>query len=461
MQSTQPIPAPATTNPVPAPTAVPDAIYPPTIPSITTVAATSATQQTEAPQQPAEPQQPSPRISTRTRKPVNKLNLHATVQQPTETIPTSVAQALKDPRWRAAMQAEIDSLFRNKTYTLVTPEMASNIVGCRWIFTIKRLPNGAVDRFKARLVAKGFHQRPGIDFHDTFSPVVKPATIRQVISIAVSRQWPLRQLDINNAFLQGKLEDDVFMTQPPGFQEPSNPTAVCKLHKAIYGLKQAPRAWYNELKTFLLQSGFKNSLADASLFVYNHNNIILYMLVYVDDLIITGSHTDILNKFIQSLSARFSLKDFGLLSYFLGMEVQRNSQGLYLTQTRYIADLLHKTKMSDAKPMPTPMCSSTTLTLQSGDPLPSGTEYRAVIGSLQYLSLTRPDIAYAVNKLSQFMHLSRTDQWAAAKRILRYLAGTPHKGIFFSSQNTPSLHAFTDADWAGNRSAPGMHRPKT
>ena len=157
----------------------------------------------------------------------------------------------------------------------------------------------------------------------------------------------------------------------------------------------------------------------------------------------------------------FFFKDFGLLSYFLGMEGQRNSQGLYLTQTRYIADLLHKTKMSDAKPMPTPICSSTTLTLQSGDPLPSGTEYRAVIGSLQYLSLTRPDIAYAVNKLSQFMHLSRTDQWAAAKRILRYLAGTPHKGIFFSSQNTPSLHAFTDADWAGNRSAPGMHRPKT
>lgn len=315
MQSTQPIPAPATTNPVPAPTAVPDAISPTTIPSTTNVAATSATQQTEAPQQLAAPQQPPPRISTRTRKPVNKLNLHATVQQPTETIPTSVAQALKDPRWRATMQAEIDSLFRNKTYTLVTPEMASNIVGCRWIFTIKRLPNGAVDIFKARLVAKGFHQRPGIDFHDTFSPVVKPTTIRQVLSIAVSCQWPLRQLDINNAFLQGKLEDDVFMTQPPGFQDPSNPTAVCKLHKAIYGLKQAPRAWYNELKTFLLQSGFKNSLADASLFVYNHNNIILYMLVYVDDLIITGSHTDILNKFIQSLSARFYLKDFGFFFF--------------------------------------------------------------------------------------------------------------------------------------------------
>ena len=411
-------------------------------------APTAATTDTSSP---AAPQQQPTRMSTRNRKPVQKLNLHATVQHPNDTIPTSVAEALKDPRWRAAMQAEIDSLFRNKTYTLVTPEIASNIVGCRWIFTIKRLPNGAVDRFKARLVAKGYHQRPGIDFHDTFSPVVKPATIRQVLSIAVSRQWPLRQLDVNNAFLQGKLEDDVFMTQPPGFQDPSNPTAVCKLHKAIYGLKQAPRAWYNELKTFLLQSGFTNSLADASLFVYNHSNVLLYMLVYVDDLIITGSNTDHLNRFIQSLSTRFSLKDFGELSYFLGMEVQRNSRGLYLTQTRYIADLLHKTKMSDAKPMPTPMCPSTVLTLQSGDPLPSGTEYRAVIGSLQYLSLTRPDIAYSVNKLSQFMHLPRTEHWTAAKRILRYLAGTIHKGIFFSSNNTPSLHAFTDADWAGNR----------
>ena len=334
---------------------------------------------------------------------------------------------------------------------MVKPEIASNIVGCRWIFTIKRLPNGAVDRFKARLVAKGFHQRPGIDFHDTFSPVVKPATIGQVLSVAVSRQWPLRQLDVNNAFLQGKLEDDVLMTQPSGFQDHSNPTAVCKLHKAIYGLKQAPRAWYNELKTFLLQSGFTNSLADASLFVYNHSNVLLYMLVYVDDLIITGSNTDHLNRFIQSLATRFSLKDFGALSYFLGMEVQRNSRGLYLTQTRYIADLLHKTKMSDAKPMPTPVFPSTVLTLQSGDPLPSGTEYRAVIGILQYISLTQPDISYSVNKLSQFMHLPRTEHWTAAKWILHYLAGTIHKGIFFSSNNTPSLHAFTDADWAGNR----------
>ncbi|CAA7050582.1 unnamed protein product [Microthlaspi erraticum] len=358
------------------------------------------------------------RTSTRQRKPVNKLNLRAAVLPLTEYIPTSVAEALKDPRWCKAMLEEIESQIRNHTFDLSSPDVASNIVG--------------------------------IDFHDTFSPVVKPATIRIVLSVAVTRDWPLRQLDVNNAFLQGKLDEEVYMAQPPGFASPENPTAVWKLNKAVYGLKQAPRAWYNELRTFLLQYGFHNSLSDASLFIYNHGGVCLYMLVYVDDMVITGNNVDHLNKFFNSLSSRFSLKDLGELSYFLGIEVQRSLSGLLLTQTRYIADLLHRTKMTDAKPVPTPMCPTTKLTLTSGDPLPDAKEFRAVIGSLQYLSLTRPDISFAVNKLSQFMHKPTTDHWHAAKRVLRYLAGTIHRGLFLPARNALSLHAFTDADWGGD-----------
>lgn len=204
--------------------------------------AVQSTQQQLAPPQ----TQIQRRTSTRPRKPVTNLNLRATVLPPSEKSPSTVTQALKVPRWRKAMQEEIDSLNRNHTFDLVSP---------------KRLPNGAVDMFKARLVAKGFHQRPGIVFHDTISLVVKPATICLVVSVSVSRGWPFRQLDVNNAFLQGKLEDEVFMTQPLDFHNPDNPTAICKLHKAIYGLKQALRAWtwYNELRTFLIQSCFTNS----------------------------------------------------------------------------------------------------------------------------------------------------------------------------------------------------------
>ncbi|WZZ19965.1 hypothetical protein YC2023_121352 [Brassica napus] len=450
---TAPEPPATATGPAatgPPTTSAPANVPPPTIspepvqPVLPQPASTSTTSQSLQPRQPT-------RTSQRTRKPVDKLNLSAVVHIGSERIPTSVAEALKDPRWRQAMIDEINAQLRNHTWDLESPLRAANVVGCKWVFTIKRKADGTVDRFKARLVAKGFNQKPGIDYHDTFSPVVKPATIRLVLSVATSHNWPLRQFDVNHAFLQGKLEDNVYMLQPPGFVDKDNPTAVCKLHKAIYGLKQAPRAWYNELRRFLIASGFKNSLADASLFIYNNNGVLLYMLIYVDDIILTGNNQTHLNNFITSLSTRFSLKDLGQLSYFLGIEAHYSSQGLLLTQHRYIADLLHRNKMEDCNTVPTPMCPYKPLTLSSGTPLKDPTQYRATVGSLQYLSLTRPDISFAVNKMSQFMHKPSDEHWNGVKRILRYLAGTMTTGIFLHKHNTPSLHAYTDADWAGNK----------
>ena len=203
-------------------------------------------------------------------KPIQKLNLHTQLSSLSCLEPTSVGQALKDPTWRQAMSAEYDALVRNGTWELVSPTGFVNLVGCKWIFRIKRHSNGSIDRFKARLVAKGFHQRPGVDYLETFSPVIKPTTVRLVLSIAVSNGWTLRQLDINNAFLQGHLSETVYMAQPPGFIDADKPNHICKLHKAIYGLKQAPRAWYHELRQFLIASGFKNSHSDTSLFILHH-----------------------------------------------------------------------------------------------------------------------------------------------------------------------------------------------
>lgn len=184
------------------------------------------------------------------------------------------------------MSEEYDALVLNGTWELVPPESSHNIVGCKWIFRTKRNSEGSIDRYKARLVAKGFHQRPGIDYHDTFSPVVKPTTVRVVLSITVSCGWSLRQLDVNNTFLQGHLSESVYMSQLPCFVDDDHPSYVCKLRKAIYGLKQALRAWYHELRTFLIQFGFKNSHADTSLFILNVAGHLIYLVVYVDDLII-------------------------------------------------------------------------------------------------------------------------------------------------------------------------------
>ncbi|KAL9241610.1 hypothetical protein vseg_015702 [Gypsophila vaccaria] len=368
-----------------------------------------------------------------------------------DTLPTTATQALLDTRWRSAMNDEFQALQRNGTWTLVSSESAQNVVGCKWVFRIKYHPNGTIEKYKARLVAKGFHQRPGLDYSETFSPVVKPSTIRLILSLVVSHGWPIRQLDVNNAFLQGTLHESVYMAQPPGFVDPTYPNHVCKHVKAIYGLKQAPRAWYTELKNFLLSTGFKSSIADPSLFFQRHVTTPIYVLVYVDDIIVTSSSTTTLSNFITHISNRFSLKDLGSLSYFLGIEVRPSPTGLLLTQTKYIHDLLSRYKMLDANPTPTPMSTDLILTKVGNSPLASPTDYRTIVGSLQYLSLTRPDIAFVVNKLAQFMSNPHDTHWSALKRLLRYLKGTMHHGIAIHNQSPMTLHSFCDADWAGDK----------
>ncbi|KAH9684435.1 retrovirus-related pol polyprotein from transposon RE2 [Citrus sinensis] len=399
------------------------------------------------------------RAKNNIRKPIQKLNLHTHLSSPPNLEPTSMTHALKDHNWRRAMSEEYDALVRNGTWELVPPDGITNLVGCKWIFRIKRHSDGSLDRFKARIVAKGFHQRPGVDYHETFSPVVKPTTVRLVLSIAVSNGWSLRQLDINNAFLQGRLSEHVYMAQPPGFVDSDCPTYVCKLHKAIYGLKQAPRAWYYELRQFLVHSGFTNSHSDTSLFVLNTGRHVLFLLVYVDDIIVTGNSDDLVSQFVDCLAQRFSLKDLGSLSYFLGVEVVPHRRGILLSQRRYIQDLLKRTHMADATPVLTPLpTNSSSLTITSGTPLSDPSQFRAVVGSLQYLSLTRPDISFAVNKMAQFMHQPTDEHWVLVKRILRYLCGTLDKGLLLHRESplslhgfSDALHAFSDADWAGNK----------
>jgi hypothetical protein len=236
------------------------------------------------------------------------------------------------------MEAEFDALITNRTWILVPRPPGTNIVGSKWIFKTKFRPDGSVDKHKARLVARGFTQQEGIDYHDTFSPVVKPVTVRLVLSLAVSRGWCLRQIDVSNAFLHGFLAEDVYMQQPRGFEDSRFPNHVCKLQRALYGLKQSPRAWYARLSDLLLQLGFLSSKADTSLFFYDHHGFQIYMLVYVDDIVIAGSSQADVDRVVATLSGTFPIKDLGRLDYFLGIEVSYNPRGMVLTQRKYALD---------------------------------------------------------------------------------------------------------------------------
>lgn len=220
------------------------------------------------------------------------------------------------------------------------------------------------------------------------------------------------------------------MEWPPGFdQSIANSSLLCKLHKAIYGLKQAPRAWFERLNEFLTSLGFLSSKADSSLFIRFTKTSTIYILVYVDDILISGSSTTEIQQLITQLNATFSLKELGELNYFLGIEVLQNSTGFHLSQTKYISDLLKRVNMDQANALSTPMVSNLSLSSKQGNPISNPQEYRSIVGALQYIIVTRPDIAFSVNKVSQFMHCPLDTHFKAVKRIMRYLKGTLSYGM--------------------------------
>ncbi|KAK1619256.1 hypothetical protein QYE76_024773 [Lolium multiflorum] len=366
--------------------------------------------------------------------------------------PRHFQAALGIPHRRSAMEQDFHALLKNDTWQLVHPVSGVNVIDSKWVFKVKKHADGSIELYKARLVAKGFKQRYGLDYEDTFSPVVKPTTIRLLLSLAVTRGWFLRQLDVQNAFLHGVLEEEVYMRQPPGFVDPARPRHLCRLVKALYGLKQAPRAWHACLGSVLRAHGFVPSTADTSLFLLQRPEVTMYLLVYVDDIILISSSDVASVRLVSALSGDFAVKDLGALHYFLGLEVSRSSAGLTLTQHKYSLDLLRRAGMLKCKHAITPMSATDRLSALDGDPLSpdDATEYRSLVGGLQYLTITRPDVSYAVNRVCQYLHAPRTSHWSAVKRILRYVCLTASYGLLLQPAPSCDLSAFSDADWAGN-----------
>ena len=277
---------------------------------------------------------------------------------------------------------------------------------------------------------------------ETFSPVAKTVSVRVLIALASAKGWPLHQLDINNAFLHGDLDEEVYMDLPPGFHskgESSTSTyaapLVCKLVKSIYGLKQASRQWNAKLFATIMQLGFKQSQAGHSLFVYSNGSSFTALLVYVDDMIITGNDSACVAKLKTLLDQKFGIKDLGSLKYFLGLEIARNVKGISINQRKYALEVLKEAGMIGCKPVKSPMEQQLKLSKTDGELLKDAAQYRRLIGKLMYLTLSRPDIAYAVHRLSQFLAQPRVPHMKAAIRILQYIKGTPGQGVFFPAES--------------------------
>ncbi|GJT90366.1 ribonuclease H-like domain-containing protein [Tanacetum coccineum] len=380
-----------------------------------------------------------------TNRPTKRLNLHVSSVSP---LPKSYRDAFSDPNWQNAMRDEYHALIKNKTWTLVPRPPDTNIVRCMWLFRHKYLADGTLSRYKARLVANGSTQLEGVDVDETFSPVVKPGTIRTVLSLAASRHWPIHQLDVKNAFLHGDLSETVYMHQPPGFRDSVHPDYVCLLQRSLYGLKQAPRAWFQRFASYITRVGFSHSRCDSSLFIYRQGTDTAYLLLYVDDIVLIASFESLLQQIIRSLHQEFAMTDLGPLNYFLGIYVTRDSLGLFLSQKKYVVEILDRAHMVNCNPSRTPIDTESKLG-SDGDPVSDPTLYRSLAGSLQYLTFTRPDISYAVQQVCLYMHDPREPHFSALKRILRYVRGTLDYGLQLFSSSTTNLVAYSDADWAG------------
>ncbi|RVW45619.1 Retrovirus-related Pol polyprotein from transposon TNT 1-94 [Vitis vinifera] len=334
----------------------------------------------------------------------------------------STHEALSHPGWRQAMVDEMAALHSNGTWDLVVLPPGKSTVGCRWVYAVKVGPDGQVDRLKARLVAKGYTQVYGSDYGDTFSPVAKIASVRLLLSMAAMCSWPLYQLDIKNAFLHGDLVEEVYMEQPPGFVAQGESGLVCRLRRSLYGLKQSPRAWFSRFSSVVQEFGMLRSTADHSVF-YHHNSLgkCIYLVVYVDDIVITGSDQD-----------------------------AQSSSGVVLSQRKYALDILEETGMLDCKPVDTPMDPNVKLVPGQGEPLGDPGRYRRLVGKLNYLTITRPDISFPVSVVSQFLQSPCDSHWDAVIRILRYIKSTPGQGVLYENRGHTQVVGYTDADWAGS-----------
>ncbi|CAM8990990.1 unnamed protein product [Rhodiola kirilowii] len=365
--------------------------------------------------------------------------------------PVTFEEAAKDEGWIQAMDAEIASIDKNDTWELTTLPVGKKSIGVKWVYKTKCRPDGQVDRLKARLVVKGYRQKPGIDYFEVFAPVARMDTIRMIIALAAQNRWKIHQMDVKSAFLNGVLEEEVYVDQPPGYVQRRKENNVYKLKKALYGLKQAPRAWYARIDTYMLENEFQKCPYEHTLYIkMSAEGQMLIVCLYVDDLIFTGSSEEMFIEFKEAMTRQFEMTDMGLMSYFLGIEVEQADSGIFISQKKYAKDILKRFKFEGMKAVRTPVAERMEMMKEGTGELVNPTYFKSIVGSLRYLTSTRPDIVYGVGLISRFMEKPQQSHLLAAKRILRYISGTIDYGIMYSHTEEFCLTGYTDSDWAGD-----------
>ncbi|CAH2020785.1 unnamed protein product [Acanthoscelides obtectus] len=377
--------------------------------------------------------------------------------------------------WHKAMADEVASILKNGTWELIDRPCNQHIVGSRIVLRNKYKPDGTIERRKARLVARGFSQKPGTHFNETFAPVARLSSIRLVSALAAHLNMDMQQLDVTCAYLNGSLDETIYMETPEyldeslkiicdnsKYDEATRKKArdtlntlgkgdkVCLLRKSLYGLKQAGRSWYQKLSQTLSECGANPTNSDPCVFTCKTGKDIMIIVTYVDDLIIASRDKKAISSLKAKLSERFEMKDLGSVNHCLGMEFSLKKNKISLSQRAYILEIRDRFKMADANTVSTPLDPGTKLRKPTESPSSEELKlpYRELIGALTYLSLgTRPDISFAVSYLGQFNNCYTKEHWTAAKRVLRYLKGTIDHSIVYQREDM-NLRGFVDADWA-------------
>jgi hypothetical protein len=358
------------------------------------------------------------------------------------------------PFWRAAIEEELNSLISMNTWQSAQLPSGRTAIPCKWVFKRKLNADGSVERHKARLVLKGFRQRPGVDFDAVFAPVVRMSTVRLFFTVVASQDLECHQIDIKNAFVQGDLDQEIYMQQPPGFED--NTGSVLQLNKSLYGLKQAPRVWHQTLTAHLFEIGCVQSQSDGALFTHHSSDggSPVYLLLYVDDIQIASAQLSRVTALKKLLLSKFSGRDLGETEFFLQMSVQRirSTRLIVLRQQRHIDKLADVAGVSDAWPLQVPMMPAVYRD-KEGAPVTDTvaiTQYKSLLGALMHISnFTRPDVAFAVSYLARFVNALTTDKFARVLDVIKYLNGTSSYGLYLGgrAEHCP-IYAYCDADWA-------------
>ncbi|KAL5849177.1 hypothetical protein ACOSQ4_007190 [Xanthoceras sorbifolium] len=363
--------------------------------------------------------------------------------------PKKVEEALQDEFWIGAMQEELNQFQRNDVWFLVPTPKSTNVIGTKWIFKNKSDENGNVVRNKARLVAQGYTQLEGVDFDETFAPVARLESIRLLLCVSCVCRFKLHQMDVKSAFLNGVLQEEVYVEQPKGFVDPHHPEHVYKLKKALYGLKQAPRAWYERLTHYLLENKYIRGSVDKTLFIKCENGELFIAQIYVDDIVFGSTNEKRVSDFVNVMTREFEMSMVGELTYFLGLQIKQMSDGIFISQAKYAKNLVKRFGLESAKHYNTPMSTSLKLSKDSNGKSVDQSLYRSMIGSLLYLTASRPDISLSVGLCARYQSNPKESHLTAVKRIIRYVNGTSDFGIWYSFDTNSNLVGFSDADWAG------------